>query len=275
MREDIRYLTAEGSLPFVVEMAGTSYCDGTYRIFRQQSPVFVFEYVLQGTGTVIEDQQMFYPGPGDVYILHAHCRHEYYADPADPWVKVWFNIRGPAVEALLQAYQMPRVNWVRHCPAPIADLFERFLQITRTAQPLPQLFDQCALVFHEIVAALARQIRPGSPEQNEAAYLRDYIHAHMTDPLTVADLARLIYRSPAYTIRLFRETFQITPYAYLAQCRVTAAKQMLAGTQLPIQVIASQLCYADSRYFAHVFRQNTDQTPRQYRLASRKERLSV
>lgn len=265
MREDIRYLTMESSLPFGVEMAGISYCDETYHVFRRHASIAVFEYILSGTGTVCEDQQTCHPAAGDVYILHPNCRHEYFADPDDPWTKIWFNIRGPVVDALLQAYQVQHVNLVRNCPEAIAGLFSRFLQETQADQPLPVIFDRCALVFHQLVSALAQQAKRNGPDPDEAECLKTYIQAHLAEPLSLADLSRQIYRSPAYTIRVFREAFHQTPCAYLANCRIEAARQMLAGTQLPIQSIASRLCFADQHYFATVFRQATGQTPRQYR----------
>ncbi len=265
MREDIRYLSTASSLPFVIEMAGTSFCDGTYRIFRQRANIAVFEYVLQGTGTVIEDQQACHPGPGDVYLLHPNCRHEYYADPEDPWTKIWFNIRGPVVDALLQAYQLQGVNLVRHCPPEAETIFRRFLQETQADTALPAIYERCSLIFHELVNLLARQVRENGPATSEAEILQAYIQAHLSEPLSLADLAGQIYRSPAYTIRVFRETFRQTPYAYLTACRIEAARQLLAGSHLPIQAIAAQFCYADQHYFANVFRQATGQTPRQYR----------
>jgi len=265
MREDIRYLSTAGDLPFVIEMAGTSYCDGSYRIFRQHADLAVFEYVLKGTGTVIEDQQAIHPGPGDVYILHPNCRHEYYADPDDPWEKIWFNIRGPVVDGLLQAYQLQRINLVRHCPDQIAGLFRQFLQEAQTEHPIHAIYDHCALIFHELLNALAHQVRQTGTAPGEAERLQAFIQSHLFDPVKLTDMARHIYRSPDYAIRIFREAFHQTPYAYLAGCRIEAAKQLLSGTHLPLQEIAARLCYADQHYFANVFRQSTGLTPRQFR----------
>lgn len=270
MHEEIRYLNSNEPHPFVVEMAGISYCDGTYRIFRPRSPVAVFEYVLSGYGSVQVDQQRFQAGPGDVYILPLNGRHEYAADPRNPWTKIWFNVRGPLAEFLLHAYQLQHVPLIRQCPADLADLFQRFLLTARAEQPLPDLFGQCALVYHEILIALARQMRSRSQAApGEADCLQDYIRQRLCEPIGLTDLARRIYRSPAYTIRIFREAFHQTPCAYLAACRIEAARQLLAGTQVSIKAIAAQLCYADQHYFAHVFRRATGQTPRQYRQSCR------
>jgi AraC-like DNA-binding protein len=245
-------------------MAGQSWCDGTYRICRRQSPVAVFEYVINGTGTVIEDGRQYRPSAGDVYILHPQRCHEYYADAADPWVKIWFNIRGPLVEHLLHAYRLDGVNVLQAGPE-TAGLFHAFLdQASRTA-PLPDRFDACALLLHQIISGLARRLDQAVPEASEAKQVKDYIQAHLTESLSLADLARVIYRSPSYTIRIFRAAYKQTPYACLAESRLAAAGQLLADTHLSIKAIADRFCYADQHYFATVFRRSTGLSPRQYR----------
>ncbi|MEA4890633.1 MAG: AraC family transcriptional regulator [Clostridiaceae bacterium] len=269
MHEDIRYLTSDKVLPFVVEMAGVSYCDGTYRIFRQHANVIVFEYVISGSGTVKVDQQVFTAGAGDIYILPLHGRHEYYSDAQDPWTKIWFNICGSVAEQLIQAYQLQHTFLVHQCPAALLDLFRQFLSAAQSEDPLPVLFDRCALIFHQILISLSHQIQSSRQIQSgEADILQAYIQQHLSDPITLSDLARLIYRSPAYTIRIFSASYHQTPYAYLAERRIEAARQLLAGTHLSVKSIADRLCYADQHYFATVFRRATGLSPRQFRQAS-------
>ena len=43
--------------PFFIEMTGISYCDETYRIARKNSSMYVFEYILDGEGTVIVEDK--------------------------------------------------------------------------------------------------------------------------------------------------------------------------------------------------------------------------
>ncbi|NLO35648.1 MAG: AraC family transcriptional regulator [Clostridiaceae bacterium] len=265
MSEDICYVTSETGLPFVVEMAGISYCDASYRISRQRSPIAVVEYVLSGRGTVQENDQAFTAGPGDVYLLHPYRRHVYAADSTEPWTKIWCNVRGPLVDSLLQAYQLQQVCHIPACPPALYERFAALLAATRQDLPLAEKLDRCAVHFLEIIVALAGLLRTRAHTPDEASRLLAYIDAHLLEPVGVGDMARAIYRSPSYTTRLFRRTFGQTPYACLAARRIEAARQLLADTNLPVQEIARQLCYADQHYFANVFRHATGQTPRQFR----------
>jgi AraC-like DNA-binding protein len=265
MHEDICYVTADACLPFTVEMAGISYCDGAYRIARQQASIAVVEYVISGSGTVQEDQAQFNPAAGDVYLLHPNRSHRYAADPADPWTKIWFNIRGPVVDQLLQAYQLNEVSWIRDCPQAVLDLFRSFLDMAQTDLPLAEKSGRCALIFHEIVLALHAHIQNTGSLPTETSLLLRFIESHLFDPVSLDDMARSIYRSRAYTVRLLKRSCGQTPYAFLAARRIEAARQLLAGTRLPVKNIAEQLCYADQHYFATVFRRAVGLSPRQYR----------
>ena len=51
-------------------IAGISYPNPNYHIINALSDIFVFEYIIKGSGTVIHNGEIYYPKAGDVYILH-------------------------------------------------------------------------------------------------------------------------------------------------------------------------------------------------------------
>ena len=70
MKEEfVHFLDVEEALPFVVELAGISYCDGSYRIHRPKSKCMVAEYIISGEGTVILDGKVYHAKAGDIYML--------------------------------------------------------------------------------------------------------------------------------------------------------------------------------------------------------------
>ena len=103
MKEDLRYFPGWGE-PFILELAGMSWCDGSYRIRRTCSPVWVLEQVLEGTGTVEVNGVRHTASAGDVYLLLLGAAHYYYSDPRDPWVKIFMNVRGALPGALISTY---------------------------------------------------------------------------------------------------------------------------------------------------------------------------
>lgn len=58
---------------------------------------------------------------------------------------------------------------------------------------------------------------------------------------------------------------------YIRRLRVEASKKLLENTDKSILDIALECGFADSQYLSAVFKQETDETPSQYRKRSRKE----
>ena len=95
MHEEIIAFDSEHShSPFKVQMTGISYCDGSYRIIRNESPIYCIEYIIKGKGYVQLDNTSFCADEGDIYILPSGRNHYYYSDDENPWTKIWFNISG-------------------------------------------------------------------------------------------------------------------------------------------------------------------------------------
>lgn len=264
MKENIRYLASDIAHPFSVEIAGISYCDASYRIKREKSPIWVFEYIIAGQGTVCEQKNVFQAQKGDVYILHQGKNHEYYSDALNPWIKIWFNVKGPVVESLLQAYGLATVNHLTGFSAEMETFFRRFLASTYSNADLYTIFDRCSLIFQEILQMLSRRM-PQKTIPGEAEILHDFIMRNLTVPVSLEDMAKRIFRSKAYIIKIFQSAYQQTPYAYLIRRRIDAARHLLRETHMSVAEIADQLCFADQHYFANVFRRFTGLSPRQYR----------
>ncbi len=267
MREDIISFVRDGRDygPLWIEMVGVSYCDGNYRIERTDSDIMVIEYILQGRGTVHVDGHRFYPQAGDVYLLHRGSDHWYTSDAQDPWVKVWCNLNGPLVDALIAYYGLSNVY---HVPGfGNGDCLKRLVEAARRNQTdRSALLAEAALLLHELIIELSAFLhRSVRPEQDEAECLRTFLDGKLYEKLTMEDISRQIYRSPSQATRIFRKAFGITPYHYLLERRLETAKLLLINSSLPIRTIASQLCFADEHYFSNRFKASVGQSPRQYR----------
>ena len=117
MKEDIHcFLPPETAVPFAVEMCGISYCDGSYAIAREHSPVCVAEYIVKGTGVVTLEGVTETASAGDMYILPPGSRHAYHSDSRLPWTKIFINAWGPLVSALLDAYGLTGRAVIHACP---------------------------------------------------------------------------------------------------------------------------------------------------------------
>ncbi|WP_207711580.1 helix-turn-helix domain-containing protein [Sulfobacillus harzensis] len=97
-----------------------------------------------------------------------------------------------------------------------------------------------------------------------------YIHDHYDHPITVDTLAALEhYETSSYTSWFKRHT-GMTPCAYIQHVRLDKAKELLGTTDFSIQDIALQVGFAHQSALTRLFRQYEQETPSQYRSATRR-----
>ena len=83
----------------------------------------------------------------------------------------------------------------------------------------------------------------------------DHVDAHLVEPISVADLARLVGLSEAHFARVFKETVGLAPHRFVVERRLERGKRMLADTDDSIAQIASACGFADQAHFSRTFAQ--------------------
>ena len=271
MHEEILYFHP-GTMPGPVQLhlAGTSFCDGSYRIERQPPTVTVFEAVSAGHGCLEVEGERFYPGADDVYIAPGWKAHQYSSNAADPWQKTWLNVSGPLVENLLKAYQIHHTFLFRNA-VEAAKLIREGIAALKTI-PEQDLESFTSELIFRIVRALGDSQRQNKPQDltGPAEQIRYFLHQHIEMPMpSLQDIADTIHRSPVQTIRIFRQATGRTPYDYLLEEKIAAACEMLLHTNKTSKEIADMLGFQDEFYFARLFRKRRGLSPRNYRIRGR------
>ena len=95
----------------------------------------------------------------------------------------------------------------------------------------------------------------------------DYIQARITQRGIVERLAREFGVSSRWLQVQFQRQIGQTIKDYQAGCRVEKARQLLAGTTLPISEIASVVGFSDGAHLARTFRRLTGDSPSTFRAA--------
>lgn len=268
MREDFRVFTQEKGEPFVIEMSGKSWCDGTYLINRKNARIWVVEYVLSGSGTVrvsSEPGREFYPQADDVYLLPEGKDHYYFADAEEPWEKIFVNFSGPVADGLVDAYDLSGKILYRG----MTQLKEEFLQIfdMMMDEELTDRYvlEQVEISVHRILRILGQQRKNEQQQSDEMKQVRRYLDEHVGQIVTIQELTELIYRSPDYLIKHFKKEIGMTPYQYLMKKKMTVAERLLRDTMLPVKEVAERLGYEDAHYFSGLFKKEKGVSPRQFR----------
>lgn len=95
--------------------------------------------------------------------------------------------------------------------------------------------------------------------------LQRYLHDHLADNPSVADLAALLDLSQAYFSDRFRAHFGEAPRAWLTRERIRRAAVMLVESPLRVRAVAAAVGFTDQRFFARQFRRQYGLSPRDYR----------
>lgn len=95
--------------------------------------------------------------------------------------------------------------------------------------------------------------------------LHERIHAHLDQPLTLAEMAGWVNLSPYHFARLFRASFGSAPYQYVQEQRLVRARDLLHQPGHKITAIAMACGYNDSSQFSRAFRARFGVTPSGYR----------
>jgi AraC-like DNA-binding protein len=103
-------------------------------------------------------------------------------------------------------------------------------------------------------------------------WITSYMSLHLSERLTVTDLAARAGLSPSRFSRVFRDRFGSPPHHYLLHLRVQRAADLLQHTSLTMREVASRCGFADVHHFAKAFKRVTDETPGAYRSVNQPSR---
>ncbi len=269
MHEDINYFidyADEVTTPLALQLSGISYCDGSYYIKRKQSKVLVIEYIEKGKGTVIFDGVQYSASEGDVYILRQDHAHEYFSSSDDPWVKIFFNLKGRLCEELLNVYSINDRVVIKGCHS-LKPIFDELYELTcnHDKRSIDTVLSEFSLIYHKLVMELSRIVNPKDIHSGDVYKLKSYIDNNTDRIVSNEELARVAFRSCDYVVKKFKNTYGVTPYDYQISLKVSVAKRLLTDTALPVGTIAKKLGYNDQHYFSNLFRQKCGLSPLKYR----------
>lgn len=111
------------------------------------------------------------------------------------------------------------------------------------------------IVFENMVKAPAAQ----------SAAVASYIDAHLTERLSVEELARATHISPSGLYKCMRHRFGCTPREYIRARRIERALPLLEDTALSIERVAETVGFTDAAYFSRCFKKIHGCSPLRYR----------
>jgi AraC-like DNA-binding protein len=126
----------------------------------------------------------------------------------------------------------------------------------------------------DLLGSLRQQLAPtpqarGGLPPGAIRRVREYVEAHLSESMDLAELAGIAGLSVFHFARQFKQSAGVTPHHYLVQRRVERAQDMLSRTDLSLSQIALAAGFSDQSHLARHFRQMLGTTPGEFRWSLR------
>ncbi len=238
-------------------------------------------YIKRGSGLVQTGAQVCTAQSGDIFVLtpgtlHAirqaeSCTMEYENIIFD--VELLGGTEDLCAEKYLLPLQSGRLALPEHItPDEVwypqaADCLKEAEEANRCKQFGYELCIKGALLrFLALLIAQSKALPPA--EKANTQRLRavlQWISAHYSEPVCVADAAALCQCSPNHFMRWFRQMTGQTFIIFLREYRLNAAAEALRTTEDTILSISEQCGFENLSYFNREFKAHFGMTPREYR----------
>lgn len=256
----------EANAEFNVCFAGITMPDKNYAITRDASPSIIIEYITDGIGYLEIGGKCYTLTTGNSIIIPHHTDHKYYSDKNQPYAKKWVNIKGILAEKIL--------DFTLKGMTPIISSANIDSEISRIIKMISEDSENNTLmlsIFTDILHKVAESLidKPMITKEKNAATTAErierYIINHLQDKFSLQSICDVFYLSDSHIVRLFKETYGITPYRYYLNQKTELAKSLLINTELSIDSICTKLNYSDRNHFFVAFKQVTGMSPYRYR----------
>ena len=275
----------ENARRFLLKLFNVRVPAGTRAFRSHQHIYFEIAYFRAGAGTYTTAHTAYPIRPGDVFVFasnEVHCITEI-TEPLD-LTNVHFvpeflwsgsGAAVPGSELLCYAHN-PEFSNRLHPGTAAADRIRTLLRDTarEMAARAPEHETMVRLRLSEIFVQLLRGCAYGDAlpvNQTQRRHLdavrraTDYISEHLTEPLTLAEIAAEAQMSPNYFSAVFRTVRAVPLWDYISERRVAEAmRQIDAGTDSMLTV-AMQSGFNNTANFNKAFRRYTGRTPSEYR----------
>lgn len=238
---------------------GMTYPFRQYRIDRTKRGTDMFEFVVSGKGYIDYRGKTYAVTAGDTLHFRQGATYIQYADPDEPYEKIWLSVSGDLVRALLTNYRF--TEEIDIVPANTHTVFLDMHQAVMGDEGIERI----SLLLHKLILQMYRHSAARPPQNTLAQKIRHYLDEHVMEEIRLEEVAARFFISKIQLIRVFKRAYNTTPYAYILNAKLQLAQNLLLTTDVPIKEIAAQLNFTDGHYFTNSFKRQVGIPPGEFR----------
>ncbi|RKN70108.1 helix-turn-helix domain-containing protein [Paenibacillus ginsengarvi] len=238
---------------------------------------------LEGQGTYVVDKHIWRQSPGQLLIFPGKLPHQVYIDPSRMYTRMVVLIDASRLSSLLPDADF----WLSDIPCCQVKLQpDTYLSIKQLLFVMHKEMQERKVGWQQMIVAglmtLAVTIRRSmdlSPDSESGSSparrmhgedpigrLCEYIAMHLSEDLSLKQMAGLFQLSPDHLIRTFKREKGMTYHKYVLQQRIYESKRLLfQHPDMTLTDIAYQVGFASSSQFSKTFKSMNGLTPSEFR----------
>lgn len=235
---------------------------------RGRKDLSIWQYTISGFGRLECEGKTYDLTPGKAMLIHVPQDHRYYfPEDSEGWEFMYLSGNGREFMRIWSDMEK-RVG-------PIADFSEdsktvrmmvEILTVMRKGRLNSPFF--ASSLAYRFAMALMDDYPAGVKGESDSAIIRkviDHCMEHISEPISVDDLAEVSGYSRYHFSRLFSASQGISPAAFVKDLRLKHAERLLQTELMSVKEIADACGFEDDSYFCKAFRQAYKMSPGEYR----------
>lgn len=225
-------------------------------------------YIVSGQVEVTVDGTAFSADAGSVVLFSRFEEHSV-KPVGDTYHRYTLRLT-PRTEERFASILVNRARGFRrvlHAPE-TESLFSSITEEVRQDRPWRE--EQLEALLRQLLVSICRKmpeaaLAADTPGGEVVRKLQRRFESRYAESVSLAELAAEYHLSPSYLSHLFKQITGASVMGYLQDCRLTAAKNLLAATNLSVGEVVEQCGFKDNSNFSQLFRRETGLTPSAFR----------
>lgn len=223
-------------------------------------------YCVEGEGELETEGKVFQVGVGDIFFLPAKREHRYHGK--GKWVTSWIHLTGEGMQQALECLGLKDAVVVSGMDT---TRYERILRQILTELKVDRLqgMERSSVHVYDLLMEFYllqnEQKQPQNKGMQRLLPLLDYIDDHISEQMTLAELAGVLGVTPQHLCRAFKEALSMRPFEYITKRRIQISKRYLADRSMKIATIGQMVGIRDVSYYCYNFKRLEGITPNEFR----------
>ncbi|MEA5258297.1 AraC family transcriptional regulator [Arcicella aquatica] len=228
-------------------------------------------YCLEGEGWYMIDNQKYLVNQDHFFIIPANLPHSYGANINNPWTIYWVHFVGT-----LSAHYINFLfeNTKNYSPVALLPNNQRLVIFDDIISHIEMSFNDDNIVYanaqfsHFLTTFKASVFNPNpqhTTETDPISKVIAYMKKHLTETLTLEQLADVAGMSASHFSAVFRQKVQSSPINFFTFLKVQQACSLLEHSKLRVKEIAYTIGYNDPYHFSRIFTTVMGISPREFR----------